>query len=433
MQEKRDYSVIVLCHNEQHIGHCINSIRCQLKGRDEIIIVNDHSDEDCRKLLQNQAQEHQITLINAEKKRGNRSHNRNLGASVATNDILIFIDGDIYFPEPVFHLMQNMLDVPGTVAVYSSIYGHSSSKFVLDSLLGFDYTEHLFDPRKWAELKTYDFLQDRRDKKSENLINGEMSWNYLYTSCAMITKEAFEQVGGFDETFEQWGAEDVDLGYRLAQIGKLKYCRELSVFHLPHQRDWYRDQLTNRANMYYMLDKYRTHIFELKIIYEKNLDLLSCYDELLRVMRAYEPPKRELPCYAQCLRWHPISHNNPNGLIEFTDSHGTTNHMALLGIALPFPSGCFDAAYLPCDLFQYPRTLIPKIFQEFSRVAKKVFMEPVRLGTRIHWDSTVVKAFGRNSPFKKVYYSSDNLQDFIYEPCDGWILVKPAFRFYRGE
>ena len=54
-------------------------------------------------------------------------------------------------------------------------------------ILGFDYAEHLFDPQKWVELKTYDFLQDRRDKKSENLINGEMSWNYLYTSCAIIS------------------------------------------------------------------------------------------------------------------------------------------------------------------------------------------------------------------------------------------------------
>jgi len=404
-----------------------------MQAGDELIVVDDHSDKNCRTVLRALAQTEQIVLIPAQKKCGNRSYNRNLGASVAANDVLIFVDGDIYFPEPVFHIMQGMLSSPGTVAVFSSIYGHSGSKFILDCMLGFDYLECLFDPKKWEILKSYDFLQDRRDKKSEDLINGEISWNYLYTSCVMTSKQAFMKTGGFDESFEQWGVEDVDFGYRLSRIGKLRYCRKLPVFHLPHTKNQYLDQRTNRANMYYMLNKYRKHIFELKIVYEKSTDLFLAYDQLLSVMRSYTPLSGELPCPAQCLRYQTISKSCPNGLVEYADDSGTRSSMELLGIALPFRTGQFEAAYLPHSIFQYPHTLVPKIIQEFSRVARKVFLEPVPPGPRIQWDSPVVKAFGRNSPFRKIYYSSNSLQDFNYEDCGEWIVVKPAFHFYGGE
>ena len=433
MQKMGGYSIVVLCHNNQYIDHCICSIRRQMQAADELIVVDDHSDENCKAILYTLERTGQITLIQAERKCGNRSHNRNLGASVAANDILIFVDGDIYFPEPVFHIMKNILNTPETAAVFSSIYGHMGNKLILDCLLGFDYLECLFDPQRWSTLKSYNFLQDRRDKKPENLINGELSWNYLYTSCVMTSKEAFDEIGGFDETFEQWGAEDVDFGYRLARIGKLRYCRELPAFHLPHSKDYYKEQLTNRANMYHMLDKYRSHAFELKIVYEKSINLLSAYDQLLSIMQSCAPPQRKLPCPAQCLCYHTISQSCPNGLVEYVDDHGVRDSVELLGIAMPFRTGQFKAAYLPCGIVQYPYTLIPKIFQEFSRVAEKVFLEPIPPGPRIQWDAAVIKAFGRNSPFKKIYYSSDSLRDFSYENSGEWIEVKPAFHFYGGE
>ncbi len=433
MQEMGIFSVIVLCHNNRYINRCIYSIQRQMQAEDELIVVDDHSDENCRAILQTLKQTEGIVLIQAQEKHGNRSYNRNLGARKATNDILIFVDGDIYFPEPVFHFMKDMLCLSGTAAVFSSIYGHSGNKFILDCMLGFDYLECLFDSQRWTTLKSYDFLQDRRDKKPEALINGEISWNYLYTSCVMTFKKAFEEIGGFDEFFEQWGAEDVDFGFRLARIGKLRYCRKLPVFHLPHPKDQYRDQLTNRANMYYMLSKYQEHIFELKIVYEKSMDLFAAYNQLLQVMRSCDIPESKLPCPAQCILYHTISQRCPNGLIEYTNSYGIRNSTELLGIALPFRTGQFETAYLSHRIFQYPYTLIPKIFQEFCRVAKNVLLEPVPSGPRIQWDTAVIKAFGRNSPFQKIYYSSNSLQDFSYENCGAWIMVKPAFHFYGGE
>lgn len=54
---------------------------------------------------------------------------------------------------------------------------------------------------------------------------------YLITANALVWRRAFERVGGFDETFPLAGGEDVDLGFRLSQIGLLSYAPASVVRH----------------------------------------------------------------------------------------------------------------------------------------------------------------------------------------------------------
>jgi len=54
---------------------------------------------------------------------------------------------------------------------------------------------------------------------------------YLITANALVWREAFEALGGFDEEFLQAGGEDVDLGFRLSQIGALSYAPSSIVRH----------------------------------------------------------------------------------------------------------------------------------------------------------------------------------------------------------
>lgn len=54
---------------------------------------------------------------------------------------------------------------------------------------------------------------------------------YLITANALVWRRAFEAVGGFDEAFLLAGGEDVDLGFRLSQIGKLSYAPASVIRH----------------------------------------------------------------------------------------------------------------------------------------------------------------------------------------------------------
>jgi cellulose synthase/poly-beta-1,6-N-acetylglucosamine synthase-like glycosyltransferase len=54
---------------------------------------------------------------------------------------------------------------------------------------------------------------------------------YLITANALVWRRAFEAIGGFDESFQRAGGEDVDLGFRLSQIGLLAYAPTAVVRH----------------------------------------------------------------------------------------------------------------------------------------------------------------------------------------------------------
>jgi GT2 family glycosyltransferase len=65
-------------------------------------------------------------------------------------------------------------------------------------------------------------------------IGGE-SW--LSGACLAVRRETFEKVGGFDERFFMYG-EDVDLSWKLAQEGRLMFCRDAAFLHDPGYRGW---------------------------------------------------------------------------------------------------------------------------------------------------------------------------------------------------
>ncbi len=54
---------------------------------------------------------------------------------------------------------------------------------------------------------------------------------YLVTANALVWRDAFDMVNGFDETYPLAGGEDIDLGFRLSEIGKLSYTSVSCVMH----------------------------------------------------------------------------------------------------------------------------------------------------------------------------------------------------------
>jgi len=55
--------------------------------------------------------------------------------------------------------------------------------------------------------------------------------HYIITANAMIWKPALELIGGFDEGIQIAAGEDIDLGFRLSEIGKLSYAQRSLVYH----------------------------------------------------------------------------------------------------------------------------------------------------------------------------------------------------------
>ena len=426
-------SIIVLFHDNEYFEQNINSIIAQLKAGDEIIIVNDCSDSKYFRLMEKISHSANIKVISTYKVRGNRSYNRNRGAMYAQNPILTFVDGDIYFPENLFDSMRKQLEEQNYCAIYGNIYGHSGSLFTINNILGIDYLNMLFDSEKWKDLKNYPLLQDSRQKKEKELLSGEFSWNYFYTSYCMVKKSVFYKAGQFDESFSNWGAEDVDLGYRLAQYGRILYDNELVAFHIPHKKNKQKNSITNRQNMYYMLNKYKTSIFEIKITYEKSQKVFQSFEYFYKIMREIDTDTMDVAPIHECIYCNTVSHKNKDGDIFYLNSEGNQEHLKLLGLALPFSNKYFEIAYLPYSIFLYPYPLAARIIQEFLRISKDVYIKNTPISYRVQWSPECIKAFKSSSPFTNIYYACKSLDDFEFNIVNEQKLINviPAFKYYE--
>ena len=61
--------------------------------------------------------------------------------------------------------------------------------------------------------------------------DGKIRPAYVITANALVWKTALEAIGGFNETIEIAAGEDIDLGFRLREIGTLSYATATCIYH----------------------------------------------------------------------------------------------------------------------------------------------------------------------------------------------------------
>ena len=105
-----------------------------------------------------------------------------------------------------------------------------------------DYDRNFLDKNVLIEnfsiLEQMAFLKDERtaifDHIEKNNPKLNETWYLLFSHNFCINKSFFQKVGGFDVQFSKyWGAEDVELGYRIAQFGgKIVINKNSICYHL---------------------------------------------------------------------------------------------------------------------------------------------------------------------------------------------------------
>ena len=118
-------SVIILSHNNKGISICLQAVLDQLCQNDEVIVVDDHSEQAFWDKELSAYQKHQrVRICQALLKRGNRSYNRNLGAQQSKKDILLFLDGDMIpvwrIGGPTHSTSQSWSRITGYITILAS-------------------------------------------------------------------------------------------------------------------------------------------------------------------------------------------------------------------------------------------------------------------------------------------------------------------------
>lgn len=105
---KEKVSIIVPTYNaEKYIGKCLEAILNQTYKNIEIIVVNDSSTDNSRKVVEAyQEQFDNISLFNIDKNKG-VSNARNIGINMAKGEYIMFCDSDDWYEENAVEILLN--------------------------------------------------------------------------------------------------------------------------------------------------------------------------------------------------------------------------------------------------------------------------------------------------------------------------------------
>jgi len=253
----RRLSAIVTTYNRSGVLRlCIASLEKQTRPPDEVVIADDGSDPGHVPAIEEIMAHSPLKIVHARQEHtGHRvSANRNNAVRHASGDLLFFTDGDVVlFPDV---LEQHILASGWRhwVSGYGVRLTPEETLRVTEEVIRSGKLEDLWPG--WRDPRCVDLCRRgqkfRRNARKARWRRTEHRLRRLLLigMQASVPREALERVNGFDETFEGWGDEDIDLGLRLQLAGVcgrsvLDTSRVLHLYHDPPplaqpNRDHYR-------------------------------------------------------------------------------------------------------------------------------------------------------------------------------------------------
>ncbi|WP_295839693.1 glycosyltransferase [uncultured Microbacterium sp.] len=165
-----------------------------------------------------------VRLVRQEDRGFRAAAARNLGASVATGEVLCFLDADTA-PEPAYVRRMSRLPALLPEAVTVGRRRHAD----LSNAPADDPVE---DAGPRHELPEPAWLRDAYACSANLLHADDRSYRYVISAVLACSRSFFAEVGGFDESFSSYGGEDWEWAHRAWQSGA-------TLAHVPDAVAWH--------------------------------------------------------------------------------------------------------------------------------------------------------------------------------------------------
>ncbi|HEY7703938.1 MAG TPA: glycosyltransferase [Acidimicrobiia bacterium] len=143
---------------------------------------------------------------------------RNLGARQASGQVILFLDCDM-LPEPEWaeaHARWHHL--AGDVATLGFRRHVEAEGLEPAAVEGADSLDTLMAGRR---VETPDWIEVHMVRTADLTSSDDDLFRVVTSGNLGVGAETFAAVGGFDESFDRWGGEDTEFGYRLFNYGSL--------------------------------------------------------------------------------------------------------------------------------------------------------------------------------------------------------------------
>ncbi len=191
-------AIIPLYNGARWIEQSLSSVLAQTLPPSEIVVVNDGSIDGGRAVVERMVIDHpRITLLH--KPNGGQSSARNMGVAQSSSALIELLDqDDAWYPNHLERLIQPF-------------------KTGLDPQLGWTYS-NLDEIDAAGTMVTHAMLDHLTSVHPKRSLIDCLGLNiFVVPTAAMISRKAFEAVGGFDERL--CGYEDDDLFMRIFRAG----------------------------------------------------------------------------------------------------------------------------------------------------------------------------------------------------------------------
>ena len=213
-------SVIIPTFNRgEMVVKCVQSVLATNYPELEVIVVDDCSPDDtCQRIDATFAKDPRVRYQRNEQN-SFQAISRNNGRKTATGELLFFLDDDNLVHPDIFRELTKAFakDPSAGLVAPLAIHQRPGKENVLWSLSS-DFNRWTSQPKDVSpNLPLSEFKPTPKDP-----ILRQTSY---YPNAFMVTAKAFDTVGGFDETYEQF-FEESDFGWKIGEAG---YSRYLAV------------------------------------------------------------------------------------------------------------------------------------------------------------------------------------------------------------
>ena len=188
-------SVVIPTKNRSALlAECIERIESQTIPRDqyEVIVIDNDSSDDTRTVLEQKSKSYPNLKAGFQEKRG-AAATRNAGLRLAKGDLILFIDDDVQAE-------------PGLIQAHLDWHRHYPNASVIGAV-----------SMPWGDTSDpfLRYLRDHRILNPYTPSKGPIDFSYYHTCNVSTPTQMLLTVGGFNESFDIYGMEDIELGYRL--------------------------------------------------------------------------------------------------------------------------------------------------------------------------------------------------------------------------